>query len=178
MATERTCGECSLCCKLMGVHALDKPKGVWCRHFQRGAGCNIYDQRPAECSTFVCQWLVNEHVGPEWQPNRCKMVLVGDGANKLGVHVDPGSPGPWREPHLGWLKRMAAEGLKQNGMVLVMENGRTTLVLPDRNVDLGIVGDDERIVLAEGRGSDAGKWEAIVVKKDDADLLAAQNANS
>src|SRR5215831_7728616 len=87
-APGRSCGDCSLCCKVMGIAALDKPEGVWCGHFARGVGCAIYADRPQECRAFVCQWLVNANFGPEWKPNKCKMVLVGDGPRRLGVHVE------------------------------------------------------------------------------------------
>ncbi len=33
---DRECGTCTLCCKVMGIHALDKPRGVWCDHAMPG----------------------------------------------------------------------------------------------------------------------------------------------
>ena len=172
---DRSCGDCSLCCKVMAVSEIDKPKGVWCGHFVRGTGCGVYSNRPEACRTFICQWLVNGQMGPEWKPNTCKMVVVGEGAKKLVVHVDAGSPGPWREPYLGWLREVAARGLKQGGMVLVIEKGQTIVVLPDRGVALGTVGPDEKIVLAEIAGT--GKWDAMVMKKDEADEFSARVAH-
>lgn len=40
----KTCGDCGLCCKIMGVTALEKPAGRWRRHFGKTTGCTIYGQ--------------------------------------------------------------------------------------------------------------------------------------
>jgi MinD superfamily P-loop ATPase len=40
--TGRSCGSCSMCCYMMGVEALDKPKYRWCQHCKTGKGCSIY----------------------------------------------------------------------------------------------------------------------------------------
>jgi hypothetical protein len=44
----KSCGDCGLCCTLMGVTALDKPVGRWCRHFSKTSGCALYDDRPTD----------------------------------------------------------------------------------------------------------------------------------
>jgi hypothetical protein len=39
----RSCGSCTLCCKLMPVlldDGEDKPAGEWCKHCTKGVGCN------------------------------------------------------------------------------------------------------------------------------------------
>src|SRR5258708_34908707 len=56
--TGRSCGSCSMCCYVMGVEDIDKPKSQWCRHCKPGKGCSIYDNRPATCKTFACMWLI------------------------------------------------------------------------------------------------------------------------
>jgi len=173
----KTCGDCSLCCKVMEIDELHKPKGVWCDHFARGKGCTIYDKRPRDCQTFKCQWLINDQLGPEWKPNKCGLVMVGEGPAKFVVYVDAGSSGAaWREPHLTWLRRIAAQRLDLGAMVLVIEKGQTTLVLPDRSVELGIVGDDDQIILKEVRGEGARNWEATVMKKAAAERFMARVA--
>lgn len=54
----RSCGPCSLCCKVMAVSAIPKGRGVWCPHASRtGEGCKVYDDRPNECRTWSCAWL-------------------------------------------------------------------------------------------------------------------------
>jgi len=40
--SKRQCGDCSLCCKVLGIPELDKPKDSWCANFAAGTGsrCN------------------------------------------------------------------------------------------------------------------------------------------
>ena len=61
-ATGRQCGECSMCCKLLDIDEPDikKLQNVWCQHCIPGKGCGIYDNRPATCANFACQWLIDK----------------------------------------------------------------------------------------------------------------------
>lgn len=54
----RTCGDCSLCCNLLGVPELAKPVCKWCKHVKKGIGCGIYEDRPTCCREFSCDWIV------------------------------------------------------------------------------------------------------------------------
>lgn len=59
-APRRECGGCRLCCKVLAVQEIDKPRGQWCPHNTKPnapGGCSIYDRRPAQCSDFQCLWL-------------------------------------------------------------------------------------------------------------------------
>jgi hypothetical protein len=100
--TERTCGTCTLCCKLFPVPPLNKLAGQWCPHVVQGRGCGIHETRPQLCRAFDCQWIENSDLGPEWKPEYCKFVLsIYPGSNSLAVTVDPGFPANWRhEPYL------------------------------------------------------------------------------
>jgi hypothetical protein len=144
----RECGDCSLCCKLMNVPELDKPCNVWCRHVVKGKGCGIHATRPEVCRGFYCRWMQDPALGPEWKPSRSKMVLAHHGEDRLTVHVDPGATGAWRkEPYLSRLVAMARIGLGNNGILKIVENGRTLVLLPPRVVDLGVIGPGDGIVL-------------------------------
>ncbi len=138
----RSCGACALCCKLIGINELNKPQNQWCPHCLRHSGCKIYNSRPNECRTFNCDWLVNTKIGDEWQPMRSKMVLhlVVDGnMSKLVIHVDSGSPLAWqKEPYYGQIKTWAQNIEKQNGLVNIYIGKRVIVVLPNKDVDLGI----------------------------------------
>jgi hypothetical protein len=59
-AAGRSCGGCTMCCKVLGITELQKPVGKWCKHCEIGYGCRIYETRPAECRTFHCAWLVDD----------------------------------------------------------------------------------------------------------------------
>lgn len=75
MPEKRTCGDCTLCCKILSVLDLEKPPMTWCEHCDIGKGCRIYDQRPESCQAFNCMWLINEWMPDEMRPDRCKIVF-------------------------------------------------------------------------------------------------------
>ena len=110
-STGRSCGSCSLCCKLLQVNdsPFFKPAGKWCEHCRPGnGGCAIYDQRPELCRAWVCGWLLHPTVGDEWQPTRSKMVINGEAVDQKAqqvwctILVDP-----------GYARRLAARALPQ-----------------------------------------------------------------
>ena len=144
--TERSCGDCTLCCKIMAVEALAKPAGRWCRHCKPGRGCLIYDTRPNECRNYSCLWRTDRWFGEHWKPSRSKLVLTlsEDG---IEIRCDPGFPDAWRkEPFHGEIRTLAASGEAHDVTVLVIIGGRMILVSSDREFDLGVVGPDQRIV--------------------------------
>ncbi len=60
----RECGDCEICCTVMGVkEKLNKPAGVACGFLnkfhenERKTGCSIYEDKPVCCSMFQCLWL-------------------------------------------------------------------------------------------------------------------------
>lgn len=53
--TDRTCGDCQMCCKFTGIEALRKPRGLMCKHAVEHR-CSIYSNRPEPCRTFHCFW--------------------------------------------------------------------------------------------------------------------------
>jgi uncharacterized protein len=118
--TKRTCGTCSLCCKLPYVRELNKSIDTWCKHTSPGGGgCLIYLDRPLSCRGFICGWLSSTEIGDEWFPARCKMFITSrpsEGLAKKGilVTVDPAYPNAWRlSPHyaqlLAWARHMFVE---------------------------------------------------------------------
>ena len=147
-APGRDCGACTLCCKVYDVPAVEKLAGTWCRHCQPGRGCGIHETRPQHCRSFHCMWMTETWLGPEWKPDRSKLVLSVDPATRfLFVQVDPGAPGAWRrDPYYGQLKNWAAAGAGQGRQVVVFINKSATVVLPDRDVALGPLGPNDRIV--------------------------------
>jgi hypothetical protein len=144
----RQCGTCTLCCKLMGIEALDKPLGAWCAHCQPSKGCDIYPDRPQECRSFNCAWLLDESLGEEWYPKKSKIVLTLE-RDRIIAHVDPGAPDAWRkQPYFGVLNRMMQAGLTQGRLVYAAINAHHILLLPDRQEDLGPLGAADEVELA------------------------------
>jgi uncharacterized cysteine cluster protein YcgN (CxxCxxCC family) len=161
----RTCGDCSLCCKLVGIDELHKPAGSWCPHCDPGNGrCTIYADRPAECRSFYCSWLISPNLGPEWRPTKCKMVLYVEGErNVLAVRVDPGDPGAWRrDPYYRQLKEFAIKEADGRYRVLVYVNNRVIVILPNKDVDVGVMKPGDQLLVRETGGPNGRDWEAVV----------------
>lgn len=157
----RECGSCTLCCKVAAVEEVNKPNGVWCPHCVAGQRCTIYERRPPSCRSFYCQWMLEKSLGPEWKPERAKFAMVKtEGGRRLTALADPGFPTAWRRsPYYETLKQWAADAARRAPdiyLVDVLIGRRSIVVLPDRDVDLGVLEDDEALhleykTLATGR---------------------------
>lgn len=132
----------------MGIEALKKAQGVWCAHCAPGKGCNRYSDRPQECVTFNCAWLIDEKLGEEWYPKKSRIVLTME-PDRIIAHVDPGTPDVWRrQPYYGVLHQMMQTGLQRGRLVYVALNAHHILLLPDREEDLGVLGPADEVELA------------------------------
>lgn len=142
----RSCGQCSLCCKLLHVIELQKPAGKWCSHCKPGrGGCSIYEARPQICRGYFCGWMLSPNVGEEWYPLKSHMVLSLsklDGINVVTVTVDERFATAWREPlYHSQLRNMATRGLRVINrdditLVQVRVGNRVWLVLPTKNIEI------------------------------------------
>jgi hypothetical protein len=142
----RECGECTLCCKVMAIEQIAKPVSAWCPHCKPGRGCLIYADRPDECRSFNCMWLVNDRLDERWRPSKSKLVLTTS-EDGIEVRCDPGFPDAWRkEPFRGEIQQWAVSGETHDVTVVVVIGQKMILVTPDREFDLGIVGPEQRIV--------------------------------
>lgn len=72
----RTCGGCTLCCKLMPVAEIGKKGGVRCK-YQKHTGCSIYNQigMPHSCQVWSCKWLIDPETKDLSRPDRAHYVL-------------------------------------------------------------------------------------------------------
>ncbi len=147
-APGRDCGTCTLCCKVYDVPSLAKPAGRWCQHCLPGRGCGIHETRPQHCRSFFCLWMTDATMPPEWKPERSKFVLTVDPVSRfLNVQVDPGAPGAWRaHPYYAKLRELAAQLLPEQRFVMVFVNKTATVLLPDKEVALGVIGDSDRLI--------------------------------
>jgi Fe-S-cluster containining protein len=165
----RSCGACSLCCKVARVGMLEKPAGAWCRHCSPGRGaCTIHEDRPSECRDFFCAWLRSPELGPQWRPLLCKMVLIRR-PHQILLLIDPAHPTAWRQPpYYDELKDWACAGVRAQPrqQVLVYNKDRITIVLPNKEIDLGVVKAGSRIMVREtvhGRGTlREFDWDAYI----------------
>ncbi len=148
LAPGRDCGSCTLCCKVFRIVEVDKPSGQWCRHVVQGRGCGIHETRPEVCRHFFCFWRQNATLGPDWKPDRSKFVLYREMKGKrLVVASDPSVPTAWRrQPYYDAFKHWARRDAAKNHQILVFNGKRATAVLPDRDLDLGIVEVGDEII--------------------------------
>jgi hypothetical protein len=95
--------------------------------------------------------MTQSWMGPEWKPERSKMVLsVDPDTHFLFVQVDPGAAAAWkRDPYYRQLKQWAAAAVGQRRHVVVFLNKHATVVLPDRDVPIGVLAPGDRIVATE-----------------------------
>jgi len=126
----RTCGECSLCCKLLAVRELRKSAGERCRYQSFSKGCGVYKTQamPNSCKLWSCRWLVQEADTRDLsRPDRSGVVLdilpdyITAIDNETGaetkievvqVWVDPKRPDAHRDPALrAYLEHQAEQGI-------------------------------------------------------------------
>lgn len=153
----RECGTCTMCCKVMGIREIAKPPGQWCTHCTPGQGCGIYETRPSACRTFYCGYRVRSYVPEAWKPTASRMIILEEsGGVRLAVVVDPGSPNVWKQqPFYAQLKAWARIGAQNQHQVLVRVGKRAIVILPNEDVDLGVVGPGE-IIMTEVRQTALG----------------------
>ncbi len=145
----RVCGTCTLCCKLYALPELNKPAGTWCVHAVARKGCNIHPQRPQFCRQFFCGWRLDPNLGPEWKPEVSRILSwISEYHWALMLTVDPGMPFAWKkEPYYSTLKIWSERAFNENKKVVVLVSGQAIVVLPDRDVHLGLLTDNDEIVI-------------------------------
>ena len=127
----RECGECTLCCKVMAIEQISKPASTWCPHCKPGRGCRIYPERPDECRTFNCLWLVNDRLDEHWRPSKSKLVLTTS-EDGIEVRCDPGFPDAWRKPPFhGEIRQWAVSG-ETHDVTVVVVIGQKMILVTDR----------------------------------------------
>lgn len=164
----RACGQCTLCCKVPHIKELGKPRDRWCQHCDIGRGCRVYEERPAVCRGFYCDYLTQPMVGEHWYPARSKMILFTEpDGGRLAIYVDSARPGAWREqPYYREIKQWAAWAIRDMRQVVVVVGGRSIVILPDEDVDLGHVAENERISIREVMQGGRIKYQALKVSAE------------
>lgn len=143
----RSCGSCSLCCKVYDVPEIQKTAGKWCQFFKSGKGCTIHDKSPNQCREFFCNWMTHASLGPEWKPDRCRFVMTTNPYNlNLTIQVDPGFRSAWKEKqYYDVLKQWALKLMERDNYIFVFDGITTFIVLPDRDEDIGVIGQNQKV---------------------------------
>jgi hypothetical protein len=130
----------------MAIDEMSKPVGTLCPHCKPGKACLIYADRPAECSAFSCLWLLNGRLDHRWKPSSSKFVLTTS-EDGIEIRCDPGFPDAWRkQPFASEIRQWAVFGETRDVTVVIIVGQKMTLITPNQEFDLGVVGQDERIV--------------------------------
>jgi len=123
----RTCGSCTLCCKLTEVPELFKPVNKWCGFCKPGEGCSSYEKRPPSCHTFACIWLTDPSLDDELRPDRSRVLLERLTDKTILVLNEPSRPEAWRAPAM--LKIL--QNMVRSGLTLAVGNAtQKHLILP------------------------------------------------
>lgn len=140
----RTCGECTLCCRLTPVAEVNKDAGQRCAHQRMGKGCAIYDKRPSSCRYWNCRWLADPESTPDLsRPDRSHYVLdivpdyVTTVNNDTGekhhvqvvqIWIDPRYPLAHRDPQLrAYLLRLGEEGI---AAIVRYDSSKAVIIFP------------------------------------------------
>jgi hypothetical protein len=127
----RSCGDCTMCCKLYAVPVMNKPENIWCRECKPGKGCGIWETRPQFCRDFHCHYILDADVGEDWRPNISKFIMNFQSSNALWVRVDSSDKSAWkREPYYSTFKRWAPDFIAAGGHILVSDGVHVYCVLP------------------------------------------------
>jgi hypothetical protein len=173
VADGRSCGDCSLCCKLLDIDEpeIEKPAHKWCTHCRPGkGGCTIYSARPPVCRNFACEWLINPELSDAWWPKRAKIVAwISTYANEISFKfdVDISTPDRWREaPYYADIKNIARSGLcGVRGLYFatyVRVGARSWQILPNKDVEI-FADKPARVTFRTGED----EWEIIALADEE-----------
>ena len=114
----RSCGCCTLCCKLLPVPWMNSVEGENCQHCSPGVGCDIFNEAPSKCKEFNCLWKHADVMGEDLRPDKCGVVFEAYHIEKTVVAiVEQGST--WQE---GEVKKLISQMLMDGYPVWVLED--------------------------------------------------------
>lgn len=161
----KSCGSCSLCCKLFDIDWLEKPKpaGKWCHHCKPGTGCSIWQVLPERCAQYYCIWRIDPALAPEWRPDRARFLLTHAHQDApLAVILDDAAPDAHRkEPYWTALLKTAREHLEGRGTTIIVFRGKNrTLLFPDGEVAIPDGVALHEVVIERREGAGGTFWKA------------------
>lgn len=116
----KSCGSCTMCCKVLVIEHFDKDAGVLCTYCANKTGCTIYETRPSICREYECDWMMERSLGPQLRPDKVGTILQEDSeGDEYHAVVDPKTPMAWRHPLV--FKALLAKA--REGRVVVAKAG-------------------------------------------------------
>jgi hypothetical protein len=140
MNAPRPCGECTLCCRLIGIDKCDdggpttfpfeKPADTNCKHCRPGHGCEIFGTEllPRLCKTYSCLWKDPQVLPEGWRPDKVNAVCHAEGSihGRFVIRVIVDRYKPVGESFSRWVDVCVADG-----MVFVIQSGDRIAVVSD-----------------------------------------------
>jgi hypothetical protein len=155
-----------LCCKLLSIPELDKPRLAWCAKCDPRKGCKQHTLRPQSCRTFFCSYLLNGSLGEEWKPSTCRLIVTQENdTGRVLIHVDPARPDAWRrEPYYATIKSWGAALTAQRQQLIVWLGDEAIIILPDKEKNLGTVQPGQSIAVKRLSTPAGFAWDAEVIE--------------
>jgi hypothetical protein len=136
-----------MCCKVMKIDAISKPKLKWCPHCDIGKGCKIYSNKPEECTTFQCLWLMDERLDDNFKPDRMKVVIYPHIRGYIIADCDQRSSMN-DQKNMPLFKELARLVESMLGMCLIVCHGDyMKAVTPNGIYDLGATRETHNVVI-------------------------------
>jgi uncharacterized protein len=144
----RSCGTCSMCCKLGTVAEVDKPDGQWCQYCTTKKQCDIYESRPNVCRTYYCYYMLSD-LGEEWKPSTAKLMVSAMANGSACITVDPDRPDAWKkEPYFSRIRQWSTQT-----QIIVFVGLHVIAVYPDRIDELGSLDGEHSIIWVDEQTS-------------------------
>ena len=99
-----------------------------------------------------------------WHPPVSKMMVdPEEEGNRISIHIHPDFPLKWREePYYSQIKKWYHQA-----QVVIYVKNRVTVVLPNKEIDLGEVEPEDHIMVGELDVPDGRDWDAYIRKAMD-----------
>lgn len=164
--SNKSCGECSMCCKLFEVGWLDRPKpaGQWCHHCRPGKGCAIWNALPDKCLSYYCIWRIDPALSREWRPDRARFILTQPHVDApLMLVVDPNFPKAHQsEPYASRLRATVTGMLNEKGTTIVIYRRQArSLLFPDEEVAVPEGIDLSEVKIERHQRGSVVAWRAV-----------------
>jgi uncharacterized protein len=125
----KSCGPCTMCCKVLVIDHFEKDAGVLCEHCILKGGCKIYETRPDVCRDYECDWMMERSLGPQLRPDKVGTILMEDpDSEEYQAVTDPSTPMAWRNPLV--FKVLVAKA-KEGRVVVAKAGARTWRIFED-----------------------------------------------
>lgn len=170
--TQKTCGTCSICCKIVAVKDLAKPAHQWCVHNVPRKGCGIWGAHPEVCKVWQCGWILMPQLDDRWKPESCGFIIrTRFQIQQLVIDVEPSKPNSWRrEPFLSTIHRWAQNSLATGQQIVVCIGRRQIAIFAEEDIDVGELPEGEEAVLAYERNGDMVR-PVVLIKAEEGETL-------